>query len=252
MENACFCDKNGTNLAKYDGNSDYSVISKEKAMEVLNNIRIKNYHPLTFKEKRYIFPELPYNFNFLTFAAFCGNFVVVIGMNNIGESWESKLDGMNALHLAALNDHSVILRYLLNHLNGRDPNATCDDGLSALHIACRESSFSCVEYLLENKEVDVNLKSEGGFTPLHFACFNGDILIVKLLIDKGADKNIVDSKGRKPVDLIKDRDDKESSEIKEYLHSNDAVFLHSLQPMTRGNESNNGRVTSLLHTYEHK
>ena len=125
-------------------------------------------------------------FNFLTFASFCGNLEVVREMNVKGSSWESGLDGMNALHLATLNDHSEVVEYLLKNLGKRDPNSTCKDKLTALHIACREGSNKCLPILLKYKVFDLNAQSEGGFNALHFATFNKNIEAIKPLLDYGA------------------------------------------------------------------
>ena len=53
---------------------------------------------------------------------------------------------------------------------------------------------------------DINAQDKAGYTPLHLAVkaamtTNTDYLIIKLII-KGADKNIEDTEGRKPIDLI--------------------------------------------------
>ena len=140
-------------------------------------------------------------FNYLTFAAFFGNIDVVRAMNEKGSSWESGLDGMNALHLATLNDHAEIVDYLLKNFQKRNPNSTCDEELTALHIACRERSNSCLHILLNFKKFDINAQSKGGFTPLHFAAFNNNVEAVKLLLLCKAKIDITDCKGRTPLDL---------------------------------------------------
>ena len=206
-------------MKKVNENQNGKKISKEEAIAIFSRIRENKDKMILWEERHGILPEIPFNFNFLTFAAFCGNHIVVQSMDVLNESWESELDGMNALHLATLNDKVEIVKYLLKHIKDRDINATCDGKLTALHIACRESSNSCLKLLLENEKIKINLKSDGGFTPLHFACFNSNLEAVKLLIDKGADKNITDLKGRRPIDLIKDRNDEISNKIKELLTS---------------------------------
>jgi len=46
------------------------------------------------------------------------------------------------------------------------------------------------------KGSDINLIDEFGWTPLHYAAENGQVEIVKLLIEKGSDINLQDKYGR--------------------------------------------------------
>ena len=41
----------------------------------------------------------------------------------------------------------------------------------------------------------INQKNKSGFTALHYACYNGNIKIIKLLVDNGADINITNNNG---------------------------------------------------------
>jgi ankyrin repeat protein len=66
------------------------------------------------------------------------------------------------------------------------------------------------ETLLKNK-ADVNLAFKNGNTPLHFAVASGNLKIVKLLVEKGANKNAKNNKGQTPFDIAIDND------IKKYL-----------------------------------
>ena len=144
------------------------------------------------------------HFNLLTFAAFYGNNFVVKKMDESNVSWKSDLDGMNALHLATLNDHEEVVEYLTKNKKCKI-NETCKEELTALHIACRENSNNCIKYLLNVKGIDIDAQSKGNFTPLHFAVFNNNALAIKLLREKGASKSICDEKGRKPFDLIESK-----------------------------------------------
>ncbi|KAH9937194.1 ankyrin repeat-containing domain protein [Fomitopsis serialis] len=47
-------------------------------------------------------------------------------------------------------------------------------------------------YLDANPNVDVNVKDENGYTPLHLACDRGHADVVRLLLERGADPSIKD------------------------------------------------------------
>ena len=138
-------------------------------------------------------------FNLLTFAAFCGKTNIVKLMVEKGQVSTFGPDGMTALHLATLNNHQGVVKFLLE--KGLNINTKDDEGLTALHVACRENSNKCLKLILENGSFDVNEQVKGGFTPLHFAVFNKNFEAIDLLLAKGANTSIEDEKGRKAFDF---------------------------------------------------
>lgn len=50
-------------------------------------------------------------------------------------------------------------------------------------------------------------------TPLHIAAFNGNIRLIRLLIENGADVNAVDEMGRTPLKMARSRFNKEAEKI---------------------------------------
>ncbi|ORX42282.1 ankyrin [Piromyces finnis] len=99
------------------------------------------------------------------------------------------------LYYAFINGHINVVKYLID--KGTDLNISDNIGTAPLHFACQEEkeNLDLVKYLIEEKNVDANVKNSFGCTPLHVACENGNINIVKYLIDKGADINIKDNYG---------------------------------------------------------
>ena len=59
----------------------------------------------------------------------------------------------------------------------------------SLHSAVQKGLFNLAKRLVEEKEHDINKRDSRGRTPLHWAVENGQLEIVKYLIDNGADKN---------------------------------------------------------------
>ena len=68
-----------------------------------------------------------------------------------------------------------------------------------LHKACEKGNIEAVKQHLADGG-DVNVKGDGGRTPLHEAAIEGHTEVVELLIDKGADVNAMDDTGRTPLD----------------------------------------------------
>ncbi|KAF3363101.1 hypothetical protein PHSC3_000286 [Chlamydiales bacterium STE3] len=99
-------------------------------------------------------------------------------------------------------------RQVVEHLliNGADPNIPSNTGIYPLHYAAEAGLEEMVELLLQTN-VDVNKRAGCGFnTPLAFACGCGDPQtfqpnpeVVKLLLEHGADPNILDSTGKSPL-----------------------------------------------------
>ena len=62
-----------------------------------------------------------------------------------------------------------------------------------LHWASYLNSENAVNYLISEKwEVPINMQDNDGLTPLHLDVISGNSRIVKKLLIKGADKDIVD------------------------------------------------------------
>ena len=94
-----------------------------------------------------------------------------------------------------INDPYLEQEYIQNK-NYRDT-----ENNSNLHIAVINNSIELVKYFL-NKNYDINQINKNGQTALHLACELGYENIMNLLIEKGADINIKDNKGRKPLDIF--------------------------------------------------
>jgi ankyrin repeat protein len=63
---------------------------------------------------------------------------------------------------------------------------------SPVHDAVRHKSFGKLKDLLE-EDADVDELNEDGLTPLYWCCLNGSVDMAKLLINRGAEVNTVDT-----------------------------------------------------------
>ncbi|KAF3321137.1 chromo domain containing protein [Carex littledalei] len=102
-------------------------------------------------------------------------------------------------------DAAALSSLLADDSISRDPDAEDPDGRTALHFAAGLGSEECIKILAE-AGADVNKieRAGGGLTPLHVAAGYGRPLAVKALLEAGADSDIVDGRGRTPLDLIKE------------------------------------------------
>lgn len=107
------------------------------------------------------------------------------------------MHGRTALHQAASQGAVKVMELLL--ANRADVNAATNDGYTPLHGAVSYGNNvarrSAVEVLIKSG-ANVNARtSRDGETPFHKAISRGDIEIVKLLLDYGADVNAVSKFG---------------------------------------------------------
>ncbi|WEW60932.1 Glycerophosphocholine phosphodiesterase [Emydomyces testavorans] len=124
------------------------------------------------------------------------------------EKWSDKNEGKTAIRkhvskssaalaLAIKANYVDIVQLLVDA--GVDTNHRDEQGETALHVAARFGHEECAKILLDgsedqkaNTEVAENTYS---WTPLFIACVDGNIKVVELLIEAGADLERVDSSG---------------------------------------------------------
>ena len=102
-------------------------------------------------------------------------------------------DGMTALHFAAQNGNTEIVKYLIE--NGADIKAQ-DLVLSrsAIHFAAENGNLDCVKYLTE-KDAELQDKDSYGATAFHYAAMSNNLEVVKFLVSKKMDYTAKDVRG---------------------------------------------------------
>lgn len=78
-------------------------------------------------------------------------------------------------------------------------------GLTPLQQSCLEGNIRLVMLLLDHG-ADIEGKDKNGWTALHYGIFSGHCNVASLLIDSCADFTCVDCKGRLPIDLAQTED----------------------------------------------
>ena len=106
------------------------------------------------------------------------------------------------IHLGAILGERR-MRWLL--FKGAEPFVVTRDGQSALHIAARARQSNVLGLLvdlclLHNRLDFINDEDQRGRTALHYACLSGRIESVRILLDSGANPNLVDSRNLSPLD----------------------------------------------------
>nr|WP_298292132.1 ankyrin repeat domain-containing protein [Thiomonas sp.] len=72
---------------------------------------------------------------------------------------------------------------------GFDPNAVDSKGNSALYLALRYNSLKVARVLIDDPRVNLNQLNPADENALMIACLQGDLDIVKLMVEKGAEIN---------------------------------------------------------------
>ena len=106
-------------------------------------------------------------------------------------------DGASPLCLAVQIGHSGIVALLLKR--GADVNLTIYEGSSPLCIAAKYGSIEIVRLLLQVPDIQINWIKKDGATALNIASQQVYTEVVKLLLRKGADPNIVTFAGVAPL-----------------------------------------------------
>jgi len=94
-----------------------------------------------------------------------------------------------ALHRACQIGEKSVVSILLAH-PGIDVNQKSDAGFTPFLCACKNGRISCVRLLLKDSRVNLNEPNEDGFTPLQSAASNGFHGIVKWWIASGREMDL--------------------------------------------------------------
>jgi len=84
---------------------------------------------------------------------------------------------------------------------GADPTVKGQSGHTCLHIAALHGQVHVLEYLLVKRKTEPNVFDNSGASPLHWACYSGNMRMISMLIDCGASANVDDSNGSQPLIL---------------------------------------------------
>ncbi|GLT55205.1 hypothetical protein SLA2020_283480 [Shorea laevis] len=126
-----------------------------------------------------------------------------------GVDVDSQSDAGTPLIWAAGHGQEDAVKVLLEH--HASLNAETDDNITALLSSVAAGSLACLELLIQ-AGAKVNI-SAGGATPLHIAAYNGSLEIINCLLKAGADPNVTDEDGAKPIQVAAARGNRRAVEI---------------------------------------
>ena len=106
-------------------------------------------------------------------------------------------NGATSLYCAAQDNFLGIVQLFLKR--GADVNLTLNDGTSPLCAAANQGNVEVVRLLLQAPAIQVNKAARNGVTALGIASTRGYKEIVRLLLDKQADPNITNDFGLSPL-----------------------------------------------------
>ncbi len=77
-----------------------------------------------------------------------------------------------------------------------------DDGWTALHYAVHEGMLEVVKLLVEDFSALIDPRTSTNKTPFHLACIRGEEHLIKYLIENGANTQVVDRDGCSPLHYL--------------------------------------------------
>lgn len=121
-------------------------------------------------------------------------------------------DGFTSLGLASYFGNEDVVRLLL--LNGAEPNLSSKNGYSVYPIhSAVASNYDMIAKMLLEAGADVNVVQMSGATPLHSAAHNGNIDLLIVLLEAGADVNAITEDGKTPADKASEKGFSEIAKI---------------------------------------
>ena len=108
-------------------------------------------------------------------------------------------DGFAALGLAAYFGKEDMVRLLL--LKGADPNVSSRNGFNVYPIhSAVAANYDMISKMLLEAGAEVNVVQQSGATPLHSAAHNGNIDLLIVLLEAGANVNAITEDGKTAAD----------------------------------------------------
>lgn len=125
--------------------------------------------------------------------------IVQVLISNGAKINSQSSDGITPLQIAASFGYTNVVKTLLDN----KANVTIRDNKNriAVELAISRGHLKVVETMMEHEQFDIHAKSKDDFTLLHIAAQNGDLDIIKILVNNGADVHARNRQGSKPIHI---------------------------------------------------
>lgn len=134
----------------------------------------------------------------LNWAARSGHVsMVVLLMQSGADPTSYDVEGFAAIHLATMFAHSNVVAYLI--VKGIDPDMPDQNGVTALMHACQRVHSRDPAQLLITFNARLNLQDQKGNTPMHYCVAYNNLLVMEILMKKGASLDVKNLKVTIPL-----------------------------------------------------
>ena len=148
----------------------------------------------------------------LHYAAYKGNIPLLQFLITSGASVEAVTNlGKNIIHMAAEGNQPSMMIYLISKEH-QSSQSVDENGSTPLHWACYSGAEESVNFLL-NLDVNIDAQDKEKLTPLHLAVLGGRETIVLKLLQKNANKTLINIRGELPIDLARKKNQKRIESI---------------------------------------
>lgn len=120
--------------------------------------------------------------------------LVHYGMDPNGSGYHHRIP----IHCTVDRDNAAAFETLVSL--GADLDAFDKNGLSIIHLAALYNAVKIIDMIVQRHLVDLETKTEDGFTAMHFAVVGNNTTILQRLVEAGADINARNDMDKTPLD----------------------------------------------------